>query len=148
MHFEEVGHLFSHLDISWSGCIVETCAGFMPCSSPLSSLQLPDVSVVINSFAQNPHSPGFSSYQDKATDVPSYDFALDATQPLSYEIIRAQHGMHIILAYPPPHFNLCFKWYRGQDAATFSSSSVMVIGWGICCILRLYLPLMLRLGGG
>ena len=43
MHVDEVNHLFSHLDLSGSGCSVETCAGVNSVSNVMSFRQIRSV---------------------------------------------------------------------------------------------------------
>ena len=100
MHVDEVNHLLSHLDLSGSGCIVETCAVVNSVSIVMSFIDRSDLSFVVNSYAINPLSPEYLISRVQDLSLTGRDFLLDATQPLSYEEIRAQHG--VILAYPHP----------------------------------------------
>ena len=102
MHVDEVNHLFSHLDLSGSGCSVETCAGVNSVSNVMSCIDRSDLSFVVNSYAINPLSPEYLISRVQDLSLTGRDFLLDATQPLSYEEIRAQHGVHVFHAYPHP----------------------------------------------
>ena len=96
-----------------------------------------DLSFVVNSYAINPLSPEYLISRVQDLSLTGRDFLLDATQPLSYEEIRAQHGVHAILAYPHPSLlDIILIWVSGT----------LVMSLAVLCLCLTYQSIFLPPG--